>query len=294
MKNKNGTAITQMRHSKAKGSSMPVVRRYLEDLENCLPVSAQREIDLVQRFKKGDRGALNSLIKANLRFVISIAKRYQGRGLPLEDLISEGNGGLMKAAERFDETKGFKFISYAVWWIRQAILQAISEHQRIVRLPLNRINALNRISRAVQNLEEQLGRPPAMKEVATRVKMAEIEVTQLLKDGAHPVSLEQPMPKMEGYRIMDTLISEGYCAPDQALMQESLRMDLRHALNTLSPREAEILRLCYGLEDDHPLSLQEVGNRYRLTRERVRQIREKALSRMRLQIRQQSLRQYLG
>lgn len=279
---------------KAASSSMPVVRRYLEDLENCRPITVPQEIELVRRFKRGDQEALNRLIRANLRFVISIAKRYQGRGLPLEDLISEGNSGLMKAAERFDETKGFKFISYAVWWIRQAVLQAIAEHHRIVRLPLNRINALNRMTRIVQSLEEQLGRPPSMEEVASKMKMPEAEVTRLLKDGAHPVSLEQPMPKREGYRVMDTLMSEGYESPDQELMQESLRLDLHHALATLNPREAEILRLCFGLENDQPLSLQEVGNRYRLTRERVRQIREKALARMRLQIRQQSLRQYLG
>ncbi len=282
------------RRQKNTESSMPVVRRYLEDLENCLPISAQKEVDLVRRFKSGDQEALNGLICANLRFVISIAKRYQGRGLPLEDLISEGNAGLLKAAERFDETKGFKFISYAVWWIRQAILQGISEHHRIVRLPLNRINALNRLTRIVQNLEEHQGRPPAMKEVAALIKLSELEVMQLLKDGAHPVSLEQPMPNMEGYRVMDTLMSDGYDSPDQELMQESLRLDLRHALETLNPREAEILKLCFGLEDDQPLSLQEVGNRYRLTRERVRQIREKALARMRLQFRQQPLRQYLG
>jgi RNA polymerase primary sigma factor len=263
-------------------------------LENCRPIPGDREVELVRRFKQGDKNALTGLIRANLRFVISIAKRYQGRGLPLEDLISEGNAGLMKAAGRFDETKGFKFISYAVWWIRQAILQAISDQYRIVRLPLNRLNALNRLARVVQALEKRLGRAPTPKEVAARMKMAATEVTRLLQDGAHPVSLEQPAPKNEGYRVMDTLMSDGYDAPDHELMKESLREDMRHALDSLNPREAEILKLCYGFDDGHPRSLQEVGNRYHLTRERVRQIREKALARLRLQFRQQPLRQYLG
>lgn len=277
-----------------KSSSMPAVRRYLEDLENCRPVSVQQEIELVRRIKAGDQRAFDDLIKANLRFVISIAKRYQGRGLPLEDLISEGNAGLIKAVARFDETKGFKFISYAVWWIRQAILQAIFEQHRIVRLPLNRVNTLNRLARTAQNLEKKLGRPPAMKEVAARMKLSEMEITQLLQEGAHPLSLEQSAPQFEGFRIMDTLSSSEDEAPDQELMADSLRVDLSQALATLNPREAAILKLCFGLEDEHPLSLQEVGDRFRLTRERIRQIREKALARMRLQIRQRPLRQYLG
>jgi RNA polymerase primary sigma factor len=233
-------------------------------------------------------------VKANLRFVISVAKEYQGQGLPLQDLISEGNLGLIKAAQRFDETRGFKFISYAVWWIRQSILQALAEQSRVVRLPLNRVGAINKVGRALEELEKEFGREPSMDEIAEKMAMTSFEVADVLKTSARHLSLDEPFKEEEGNSLLDVIESDRYQPPDGSLMQESLRVEIEKVLSTLKPREAEIIRLYFGLDGDRPLTLEEIGEHFKLTRERVRQIKEKALRRLRHRSRLEPLRKYLG
>ena len=236
---------------------------------------------MTRRIRKGESSALHRLVKANLRFVISVAKGYQGQGLPLQDLISEGNLGLIKAAQRFDETRGFKFISYAVWWIRQSILQALAEHSRVVRLPLNRVGAINKVGRVLEQLEKQYGREPSMHEVADNTEMTEYEVADVLKTSARHLSLDEPFKEEERNNLLDVLESDKYAPPDDSLMQESLKEEIDKVLTTLMPREAEIVRLYFGLEGHRPLNLEEIGEHFQLTKERIRQIKEKALRRMR-------------
>ncbi|MFQ6114256.1 MAG: RNA polymerase sigma factor RpoD/SigA, partial [bacterium] len=256
------------------------IEKYLEEIGGFSPLPPEEEIELTRRIRKGDSTALDKLVKANLRFVISVAKEYQGQGLPLQDLISEGNLGLIKAAQRFDETRGFKFISYAVWWIRQSILQALAEQSRVVRLPLNRVGAINKVGRVLEKLEKAYGREPSMQEVAESMEMTAYEVADVLKTSARHLSLDEPFKEEEGNNLLDVLESDRYAPPDDELMQESLKEEIDKVLITLKPREAEIIRLYFGLEGDRPLTLEEIGEHFKLTRERVRQIKEKALRRM--------------
>lgn len=270
------------------------IEKYLEEIGGYSPLPPEEEIELTRNIRKGDSRALDKLVKANLRFVISVAKEYQGQGLPLQDLISEGNLGLIKAAQRFDETRGFKFISYAVWWIRQSILQALAEQSRVVRLPLNRVGAINKVGRALEQLEKDFGREPSMQEVADVMEMTAYEVADVLKTSARHLSLDEPFKEEDGNNLLDVLESDRYDPPDDSLMQESLKEEINKVLVTLKPREAEIIRLYFGLEGDRPLTLEEIGEHFKLTRERVRQIKEKALRRMRHRSRLEPLRKYLG
>ncbi|NOZ57918.1 MAG: sigma-70 family RNA polymerase sigma factor, partial [Calditrichaeota bacterium] len=257
------------------------IEKYLEEIGNYSPLPPEEEIRLARRIRKGDEEALDKLVKANLRFVISVAKEYQGQGLPLQDLISEGNLGLIKAAQRFDETRGFKFISYAVWWIRQSILQALAEQSRVVRLPLNRVGAINKVGRALEQLEKEYGREPSMQELAEKMEMTAYEVADVLKTSARHLSLDEPFNEEDGNSLLDVIESDRYDPPDAGLMRESLRQEIEKVLSTLKPREAEIIKLYFGLDGDRPLTLEEIGEYFQLTRERVRQIKDKALRRLR-------------
>jgi RNA polymerase primary sigma factor len=270
------------------------IEKYLEEIGGYSPLAPEDEVDLARQIRKGNARALDKLVKANLRFVISVAKEYQGQGLPLQDLISEGNLGLIKAAQRFDETRGFKFISYAVWWIRQSILQALAEQSRVVRLPLNRVGAINKVGRALEELEKKYGREPSMEEIADKMEMTAYEVADVLKTSARHLSLDEPFKEDEGNSLLDILESDRYAPPDETLMQESLQVEIDKVLSTLKPREAEIIRLYFGLDGDRPLTLEEIGEHFKLTRERVRQIKEKALRRLRHRSRLEPLRKYLG
>lgn len=270
------------------------IEKYLEEIGGYSPLTPEEEIELARRIRKNDARALDKLVKANLRFVISVAKEYQGQGLPLQDLISEGNLGLIKAAQRFDETRGFKFISYAVWWIRQSILQALAEQSRVVRLPLNRVGAINKVGRALEELEKRFGREPSMEEIAEKMEMTAFEVADVLKTSARHLSLDEPFKEEDGNSLLDVLESDRYAPPDDSLMQESLQVEIEKVLSTLKPREAEIIKLYFGLDGDRPLTLEEIGEHFKLTRERVRQIKEKALRRLRHRSRLEPLRKYLG
>lgn len=260
-------------------------------------LNSEAEIEIAKLIKKGgDDGqrALERLTKANLRFVVSVAKQYQNQGLSLGDLINEGNLGLIKAAKRFDETRGFKFISYAVWWIRQSILQALAEQSRIVRLPLNRVGALNKIGKKYSELEQELEREPTSAELADQLDMSMSEVTDTIKISGRHLSVDAPFNEGEDNRLLDVLPNEQQPPPDHGLMNESLRIEVRRALSTLSEREGEVVRLYFGLDSEHSLTLEEIGERFNLTRERVRQIKEKAIRRLRHASRSKALRAYLG
>ena len=270
------------------------IEKYLEEIGGYSPLPASEEVELAKRIHKSDSTALDKMVKANLRFVISVAKEYQGQGLPLQDLISEGNLGLIKAAQRFDETRGFKFISYAVWWIRQSILQALAEQSRVVRLPLNRVGAINKVGRALEELEKKFGREPSVDEIAERMELTAFEVADVMKTSARHLSLDEPFKEEEGNSLLDVLESDRYAPPDDNLMQESLQVEIDKVLSTLKAREAEIIRLYFGLDGDRPLTLEEIGEHFKLTRERVRQIKEKALRRLRHRSRLEPLRKYLG
>ena len=270
------------------------IQDYIDDISNYEPLPAAREIELAKRIRGGDADAFNELIKANLKFVITVAKQYQGRGLPLQDLISEGNYGLMKAAFRYDETRGFKFISYGVWWIRQAILQALSDHTRVVRLPLNRIGAIRRTGQAAQKIEQRQGRRATRGELAKELGMTETEVEAILNDFSPTLNLEDPVSTDNDRSLLEQLGDSKFDAPDAALLRKSLMIDLNRVLATLKPREAEIIKCYFGLDGSRRMSLGEIGERYQLTRERIRQIKEIALSRLRLKLRNETLRVYLG
>ncbi len=268
--------------------------KYLQEIGKVDLLTPEQEIELAIRIKKGDQSALESLTKANLRFVVSVAKQYQNQGLSLGDLINEGNLGLIKAAKRFDETRGFKFISYAVWWIRQSILQALAEQSRIVRLPLNRVGALNKIGKAYSNMEQELEREPSAAELAVELEMDVNEVADTLKISGRHVSMDAPFAQGEDNRLLDVLQNDQQPTPDFKLMTESLKMEIERALSTLTEREAEVIRLYFGLNKEHSLTLEEIGERFNLTRERVRQIKEKAIRRLRHASRSKNLRAYLG
>jgi RNA polymerase primary sigma factor len=268
--------------------------KYLQEIGKVELLAPEEEIDLARKIRKGDQKSLEKLTKANLRFVVSVAKQYQNQGLSLGDLINEGNLGLIKAAKRFDETRGFKFISYAVWWIRQSILQALAEQSRIVRLPLNRVGALNKIGKAFSTLEQEFEREPSASELAEELDMSLFEVADTLKISGRHLSMDAPFAQGEDNRLLDVIQDERTPLPDNELMRESLSREVERALSTLSDREAEVIRLYFGLGREHSLTLEEIGEKFNLTRERVRQIKEKAIRRLRHASRSKALRSYLG
>ena len=268
--------------------------KYLQEIGKVELLVPQEEIDLARRIKKGDQKALEKLTKANLRFVVSVAKQYQNQGLSLGDLINEGNLGLIKAAKRFDETRGFKFISYAVWWIRQSILQALAEQSRIVRLPLNRVGALNKIGKAFSTLEQEFEREPSASELAEELDMSLFEVSDTLKISGRHLSMDAPFAQGEDNRLLDVIQDSRQPTPDSGLLEESLKNEVKRALATLSEREAQVIKLYFGLDSEHSLTLEEIGEKFNLTRERVRQIKEKAIRRLRHASRSKALRSYLG
>jgi len=266
---------------------------YLKEIGETPLLVAAEEVSLAKRIKQGDQNALDRLTKANLRFVVSVAKQYQNQGLSLADLINEGNIGLIKAAKRFDETRGFKFISYAVWWIRQAILQALAEQSRIVRLPLNRVGTLHKIGKVASHLEQEFGRQPSPDEIARKLELSASEVSDTLKISNTHLSLDAPFSTSEDNSLIDVLEDELQPPPDESLLKDSLRLEIEKSLETLTPREAEVINLYFGLSHEKALTLEEIGVRFNLTRERVRQIKEKAIRRLRHASRSKSLRAYL-
>lgn len=269
--------------------------KYLSDISKIDLLTPEDEIVLAKRIKKGDEVALQQLIEANLRFVVSVAKQYQGNGLSLSDLINEGNLGLLKAAKRFDETKGFKFISYAVWWIRQSILQALAEQSRIVRLPLNKVGSLNKINRAFSELEQEFEREPSADELASLLEIPTEEVETTLGVAARHVSVDAPFVDGEDNSLLDVLENDTTPDTDQGLdYKESLRKEIQRSLNTLTERQCDVIILYFGIGVEHPMSLEDIGERFGLTRERVRQIKDKAINKLRSTNRSKLLKHYLG
>ncbi|MBL7853146.1 MAG: RNA polymerase sigma factor RpoD/SigA [Cyclobacteriaceae bacterium] len=268
--------------------------KYLQEIGKVDLLTPDEEVELAKRIKEGDQIALEKLTKANLRFVVSVAKQYQNQGLSLGDLINEGNLGLIKAAQRFDETRGFKFISYAVWWIRQSILQALAEQSRIVRLPLNRVGSLNKISKTFSELEQKYEREPSPEELAEVLQVTTAEVVDTMKISGRHVSMDAPFVQGEENSLLDVLENDSEETPDQGLMTDSLRREVQRALSTLTQREADVITLYFGLNGEHALTLEEIGEKFSLTRERVRQIKEKAIRRLRHTSRSKALKPYLG
>ncbi|MDA8951797.1 RNA polymerase sigma factor RpoD/SigA [Flavobacteriaceae bacterium] len=268
--------------------------KYLQEIGKVDLITADEEVELAQRIKAGDQIALEKLTKANLRFVVSVAKQYQNQGLTLPDLINEGNLGLIKAAKRFDETRGFKFISYAVWWIRQSILQALAEQSRIVRLPLNKIGSINKINKMFAFLEQENERPPSAEEIAKKLDMTVNDVKESMKNSGRHVSMDAPLIEGEDSNLYDVLNSGESPNPDRKLLHESLRIEINRALETLTPREADVVKLYFGLGEHQPMTLEEIGETFDLTRERVRQIKEKAIRRLKHTSRSKILMTYLG
>jgi len=268
--------------------------KYLQDISKIPLITAEEEVELAQRIKKGDQKALDKLTTANLRFVVSVSKQYQNQGLKLPDLINEGNAGLVKAAKRFDETRGFKFISYAVWWIRQAILQALAEQSRIVRLPLNKIGSINKINKAYSFLEQENERPPSAQEIASKLDLSISDVKQSMKISGRHVSMDAPFKEGETSNLYDVINASESPRPDSGLMQDALNIEVNRALDSLSEKEAEVIRHYYGISKKQPMSLQEIGDSFGLTRERVRQIKEKGIRRLRQTSKSKVLRTYLG
>ena len=268
--------------------------KYLQEIGKVDLITADEEVELAQKIKAGDQRALEKLTKANLRFVVSVAKQYQNQGLTLPDLINEGNLGLIKAAQRFDETRGFKFISYAVWWIRQSILQALAEQSRIVRLPLNKIGSINKINKRYALLEQSNERPPSAEEIAKELDMTVNDVKESMKNSGRHLSMDAPLVEGEDSNLYDVLRSGESPNPDRELINESLRTEIERSLETLTPREADVVRLYFGLGDQHPMTLEEIGETFDLTRERVRQIKEKAIRRLKHTSRSKILKTYLG
>jgi RNA polymerase primary sigma factor len=268
--------------------------KYLQEIGKVDLLTPDEEVELAKRIREGDKYALEKLTKANLRFVVSVAKQYQNQGLSLGDLINEGNLGLIKAAQRFDETRGFKFISYAVWWIRQSILQALAEQSRIVRLPLNRVGSLNKISKTFSELEQKFEREPSPDELAEVLEVTTSEVVDTLKISGRHVSMDAPFVQGEENSLLDVLENEGEESPDTGLISDSLRKEIQRALSTLTQREADVVTLYFGLNGESALTLEEIGEKFNLTRERVRQIKEKAIRRLRHTSRSKALKPYLG
>lgn len=268
--------------------------KYLQEIGKVDLLTPDEEVDLAQRIREGDQLALEKLTKANLRFVVSVAKQYQNQGLSLGDLINEGNLGLIKAAQRFDETRGFKFISYAVWWIRQSILQALAEQSRIVRLPLNRVGSLNKISKTFSALEQRFEREPSPDELAEVLEVTTAEVVDTMKISGRHVSMDAPFVQGEENSLLDVLENDGDVKPDSELMNESLRREVQRALSTLTQREADVISLYFGLNEGHSMTLEEIGEKFSLTRERVRQIKEKAIKKLQHDSRNRLLIDFLG
>ena len=268
--------------------------KYLQEIGKVDLITPEEEVELAQRIREGDQIALEKLTKANLRFVVSVAKQYQNQGLTLGDLINEGNLGLIKAAQRFDETRGFKFISYAVWWIRQSILQALAEQSRIVRLPLNRVGSLNKISKTFSELEQKFEREPSPDELAEVLEVTTAEVVDTMKISGRHVSMDAPFIQGEENSLLDVLENDLEETPDSELMSDSLRREVQRALSTLTQRESDVIALYFGLNGEHSMTLEEIGEKFSLTRERVRQIKEKAIRRLRHTSRSKALKPYLG
>ncbi|EMR04483.1 sigma-70 family RNA polymerase sigma factor [Cesiribacter andamanensis] len=268
--------------------------KYLQEIGKVDLLTPDEEVELAKRIRQGDQMALEKLTKANLRFVVSVAKQYQNQGLSLGDLINEGNLGLIKAAQRFDETRGFKFISYAVWWIRQSILQALAEQSRIVRLPLNRVGSLNKISKTFSELEQKYEREPSPEELAESLEVSTNEVVDTMRISGRHVSMDAPFVQGEENSLLDVLENDSEETPDAELMNDSLRREVQRALSTLTQREADVIALYFGLNGEHSMTLEEIGEKFNLTRERVRQIKEKAIRRLRHTSRSKALKPYLG
>jgi RNA polymerase primary sigma factor len=269
--------------------------KYLTDIGREDLITAEDEVKLAQRIKEGDEIALNKLVKANLRFVVSVSKQYQNQGLSLPDLINEGNVGLIKAARRFDETRGFKFISYAVWWIRQSILQALAEQSRIVRLPLNQVGSINKIKKTISLLEQELNRPPSEEEIAKYLETSEGKVNAAMRISNRSVSIDAPISNDDDTTSMvDFIVSDDAVSSDDRLITESLNLEIQRSLNTLSEKERSVINLYYGIGMNHGLTLDEIGDKFDLTRERVRQIKEKAIRRLKHPSRSKLLKSYLG
>lgn len=270
--------------------------KYLQEIGRVDLINAEEEVELARRIKQGDQRALDRLTKANLRFVVSVSKQYQNQGLSLPDLINEGNLGLIKAAQRFDETRGFKFISYAVWWIRQSILQALAEQSRIVRLPLNKIGSINKVNKTYARLEQEYEREPSMYEIADALELTLDEVKESLKNSGRHLSMDAPLNQYDEdsssmYEVMQSEESEN---PEANLISDSLKQEVERILQSLTPREADVVKLYFGLEENSSMTLEEIGEKFELTRERVRQIKEKAIRRMKHSSRSKALRSYLG
>lgn len=267
--------------------------KYLQEIGHEELLSVDEEVELAQKIKKGDRRALERLTRANLRFVVSVAKQYQNQGLSLPDLINEGNVGLIKAAEKFDETRGFKFISYAVWWIRQSILQAIAEQSRIVRLPLNQVGSVNKINRELNKFEQEHERRPSVDEIAARIDLPEEKIEEAMKANNRHVSMDAPFVEGEDNSLLDVLADNDMPMADKALVQESLRKEIDRAIDLLNDREQKVVRAFFGIGSPE-MTLEEIGDKYNLTRERVRQIKEKAIRRLRHNTKNKLLKTYLG
>jgi len=272
-----------------------ILAKYLQDLDHIPQISPEEEVDLARQIKKGDKQALNKLVRSNLKFVVYIAREYEERGLPLDELISEGNLGLLEAAHRFDPERGYKFISYAVWWIRQSILRALAKYSRLVRVPINRTWVIQKMATIVNNLEQDLGRTPALEEVANELKIPVEELSENLSYLKHEVFLEDSTRPFEesSLSLMDKISSEEFAEPSSGLIKESMKTDIRLALESLTPTEAEVLRKYFGIEQERPLTLLEIGDEMHLSRERIRQIKNKALRRLQYFHRREKLRFYL-
>src|SRR6185369_343317 len=268
--------------------------KYLQEIGREELITAEEEVHLAKKIKEGDQKALETLVRANLRFVVSVAKQYQNQGLSLPDLINEGNLGLIKAAKRFDETRGFKFISYAVWWIRQSILQALAEQSRIVRLPLNQVGSLNKISKAYSKLEQEFEREPSPEELSKILELPSEKITDTMRVSGKHVSMDAPFVQGEDNSLLDVLENSDSPRADNLLMSESLQKEIERSLNTLTEREREVIKLFFGIGMNHGLTLEEIGAKFDLTRERVRQIKEKAIRRLRHKSRSRLLKAYLG
>ncbi len=270
--------------------------KYFQEIGKVDLITPEEEIELAKKIRKGDKAALDKLTKANLRFVVSVAKQYQHQGLPLSDLINEGNLGLIKAAKKFDETRGFKFISYAVWWIRQSIMQAIADQSRMVRLPLNRVGELSKISKVASSLEQELERKPSVEEIANELDMSEEEVAYTLRHSGRQVSVDAPFSQSEDSKssLLDVMPNTEQPSPDSSLMNESLRKEIERVLSTLSEKEATVIKLYFGFNTEYTATLEEIGEILNLTRERVRQIKEQALRKLRHASRSKRLKVYLG
>jgi RNA polymerase primary sigma factor len=268
--------------------------KYLQDIGKEELITADEEVQLAQKVKLGDQQALEKLVKANLRFVVSVAKQYQNQGLSLPDLINEGNLGLIKAARRFDETRGFKFISYAVWWIRQSILQALAEQSRIIRLPLNQVGSLNKIKKATSKLEQEFERTPSAEEIAEKLEMPDYKIDAAKKITTRYISMDAPLTQDDETKFLDVFVSDETPHTDDTLMRESLAREIQRSLATLTKKERDVVNLYYGIGIAHGLTLEEIGAKFDLTRERVRQIKEKAIRRLKHTSRSKLLKSYLG